>query len=193
MSHPTDKRSPANDADDADDMAAPGHEVDDQPVSAGCRYPGRTPEEETPMERLTNAIYGPFDRGRGGPGGWQILYHPELRLVRDEVMCPNLAGWRVERMPELPFDPYITLPPDWVGEVLSSWTKDYQRTTTMPMYAASGVRWAWLLDPAARALEVFTLAEGGQWGKPAVYRDAARVRAAPFDAIELDLSVLWPG
>jgi hypothetical protein len=191
MSHPTEKRSPADDAHDVDDMAEPAHEVDDGTEWAGCAHPGRTWKEESPVARLAQEIAGPFDRGRGGPGGWHILFEPELPLVREEIVCPDLAGWRVERMPELPLEGHITLPPDWVGEVLNRWTEDYKRTTKMLMYAASGVRWAWLLDPAARTLEVFTLADDGRWGKPAVYRDTARVRAAPFDAIELHLSVLW--
>lgn len=39
-------------------------------------------------------------------------------------------------------------------------------------------------------LEVFVL-EQGPWVNHATYRDDAIVRATPFDAIELDLSILW--
>jgi hypothetical protein len=61
----------------------------------------------------------------------------------------------------------------------------------MPLYAHNGVRWAWLIDPIARTLEAYVLGEGRRWKSPATYRDAARVRAVPFDALDLDLSPLW--
>src|SRR6476646_4505786 len=60
----------------------------------------------------------PFKRGRGGPGGWVILDEPELHLGED-VLVPDLAGWRRERMPELPRAAFFTLAPDWACEVLS--------------------------------------------------------------------------
>lgn len=48
-----------------------------------------------------------------------LLDQPELHFGRD-VLVPDLAGWRRERMPELPRVPYFELAPDWVCEVLSS-------------------------------------------------------------------------
>src|ERR1700677_5140132 len=51
---------------------------------------------------LGGELYGPFARGRnGGPGGWVILDEPELHLHED-VLVPDLTGWRRERMPETP-------------------------------------------------------------------------------------------
>jgi Uma2 family endonuclease len=61
----------------------------------------------------------------------------------------------------------------------------------MPLYAAHGVSWAWLVDPAARTLEAYVLEGGQRWSKPNVYEGPARVRAVPFDAVEIDLSALW--
>ena len=60
----------------------------------------------------------PFRRGRGGPGGWIFLDEPELHFGED-VVVPDLAGWRRSRMPELPDLPYLDLAPDWICEVLS--------------------------------------------------------------------------
>src|SRR5258706_14438944 len=57
-------------------------------------------------------IFGPFHRGRGGPGGWIILDEPELRLHGD-VLVPDLAGWRRERVPQLPDVAAFALAPDW--------------------------------------------------------------------------------
>ncbi len=68
--------------------------------------------------RLGMEVGNSFDRGQGGPGGWIILDEPELHLGRD-VLVPDLASWRRERMPELPDTAAFELAPDWVCEVLS--------------------------------------------------------------------------
>jgi Uma2 family endonuclease len=61
----------------------------------------------------------------------------------------------------------------------------------MSVYARAGVRCAWLVDPIAKTLEVYRLNLRARWSKPTIHRGAARVRVAPFDAIELDLEALW--
>ena len=131
----------------------------------------------------------PFKRGRGGPGGWNILFEPELHLGAN-VLVPDLAGWRRERMPELPATPAIELAPDWVCEVLSPSTAAIDRAVKLPIYARTGVVHAWLVDPLARTLEVLGL-DAGSWRILATWRDDAKVRAVPFDAIELELAILW--
>jgi Uma2 family endonuclease len=140
-------------------------------------------------------LVGPFQRGRGGPGGWIILDEPEIHFAHPthseiEALVPDLAGWRRERMPELPDAAFMTLAPDWVCEVLSPSTRMHDRERKMQVYERHQVRWAWLVDPIERTLEVFTLA-GGRWSEAQVYRGAECVRAVPFDAIELDLALLW--
>jgi Uma2 family endonuclease len=147
--------------------------------------------------RLGAKLSSPFDLGDGGPGGWLILDEPELhfpdpRSAADvEVLVPDIAGWRRERMPELPETAYSSLAPDWICEVLSPSTATFDRDAKMPVYAREGVRHAWLVDPIARTLEVFTLGPARQWLPAVTHRDAARVRAEPFDAIELALELLW--
>ncbi|MEP6862663.1 MAG: Uma2 family endonuclease [Deltaproteobacteria bacterium] len=132
----------------------------------------------------------PFRRGRGGPGGWILLDEPELHLGAD-VSVPDLAGWRRERMPVLTTDePYFTISPDWVCEVLSPGTARLDRTAKLPLYARAEVRHAWLIDPLLRTLEVFRL-ESGRWSIIATHADDAKVRAEPFDALELELGLLW--
>ena len=152
----------------------------------------------TASSALGIEIGGPFQRGRGGPGGWRILDEPELHFPDPsapgeiEALVPDLAGWRRERMPEPPEEAYFTLAPDWVCEVLSKSTEDVDRDDKMPIYAREGVRHAWLVDPIARTLEGFVL-EGRGWVESGTWRDSDRVRVPPFEAIELDLSVLWAG
>jgi len=139
--------------------------------------------------RLGMELGGPFDRGKGGPGGWIILDEPELHLHGD-VLVPDVAGWRRERMPEMPHATAFELPPDWVCEILSPSTQGIDRVEKMTIYAREGVAWAWLVDPLAKTLEVFHLGSG-KWIAQASFRGDASVRAEPFDAIMLELSALW--
>jgi len=118
-----------------------------------------------------------------------ILDEPEAHLG-DDILVPDLAGWRRERMPFLPDAAFLTLPPDWTCEVLSKSTEKTDRTEKMPAYAASGVQHAWLVDPRRRTLEAYRLRKGA-WTLIATYRDSDRARIEPFHAIELDLGVLW--
>jgi Uma2 family endonuclease len=134
-------------------------------------------------------LHGPFDRGRGGPGGWIILYEPELHLHGD-VLVPDLAGWRRERMPEMPDCSASELAPDWLCEVLSQSTAGTDRVRKMPVYAREGVRHVWLVDPSAQTLEAYRL-EDARWVQVGAWMGDARVRAEPFEAFELELAALW--
>ncbi len=134
---------------------------------------------------------GPFDRGRGGPGGWVFLDEPELHLGSEpDIIVPDLAAWRRERLPAVPAKAFLTLAPDWLCEVLSPRTAKIDRTDKMSIYGREGVRHVWLLDPIERTLEIYRHAEKG-WLRVAIHRDDEVVRAEPFDAIELALSGLW--
>ncbi len=138
---------------------------------------------------LGMGIGGPFDMGIGGPGGWLILDEPELHLGED-VLVPDLAGWRRERLPALPDVAAMTLAPDWACEVLSPGTSRRDRGLKMPIYAREGVKHLWLVDPKAHTLEVFRLTPEG-WLLLVVHTGHTKVRAEPFDAVELDIGLLW--
>jgi Uma2 family endonuclease len=131
----------------------------------------------------------PFQRGRGGPGGWLFLFEPELHLA-GEILVPDLGGWRRERLPKVPDAPAVTLAPDCVCEILSPSTERLDRARKLPAYARHGVGHAWLINPQARTLEVYRR-EGERWVLIATHADDATFRAEPFDAIELDLLRLW--
>jgi Uma2 family endonuclease len=132
----------------------------------------------------------PFHQGKGGPGGWIVLDEPELHLGQD-ILVPDLSGWRRERMPVLTRDePYFTLAPDWVCEVLSPRTATLDRASKLPIYAREKVGHVWLVDPERRSLEVMRR-EGDKWLLVGVWHDDARVRAEPFEAVELELTGLW--
>jgi Uma2 family endonuclease len=141
------------------------------------------------VSSLEGELHGPFNRGRGGPGGWIVLVEPELHLHGD-VLVPDVAGWRRERMPELPDAAASELPPDWLCEVLSPSTAGTDRAAKMPIYARERVGHVWLVDPVAQTLEAYRL-EGGRWLQLGAWTGDARVRAEPFESFELELAVLW--
>ncbi|WP_434040767.1 MULTISPECIES: Uma2 family endonuclease [Sorangium] len=181
----------------ADLEAVPPNKVAELIRGALHVFPRPAPRHARAASSLGIELGGPFDHGKNGPGGWWILDEPEIHFPdptspRDvEVLVPDIAGWRRERMPELPETAYFPLAPDWICEVLSPSTEQVDRKEKMPIYAREGVQHAWLLDPIQRTLEVFSLAPGRGWTPIATHRDAARVRAAPFEAIEIELRVLW--
>ena len=138
--------------------------------------------------QLTGELHG-FGSRRGGPGGWVLLDEPELHLG-DDIVVPDLAAWRRERLPQVPDEPYFTLAPDWVCEVLSPSTEAIDRADKLPIYAEHHVSNVWLLDPEPETLEVFRL-DGKTYRLLHTAKGGDRVRAEPFGAIELDLSILW--
>src|SRR5207248_4244179 len=89
-------------------------------------------------------IRGAYQRGRGGPGGWWIIPEPELHL-RNDVLIPDIAGWRVDRMPTLPDTAWFELSPDWICEVLSPSTARIDRSKKLRIYAREGVSFAWFV------------------------------------------------
>jgi len=136
-------------------------------------------------------IHGAFQRGRGGPGGWWIIDEPEIHFVRDtEVLVPDIAGWRRERMPRMPQDQRFEVAPDWVCEILSPSTARKDRVIKMPVYARFGVAYLWLVDPLARTLETFAL-DAGRWVVTGQFKDEDIVAIPPFEALSLELATLW--
>jgi hypothetical protein len=149
-----------------------------------------------------------------------ILAEPEFHLSND-LLVPDLAGWRRERMPRLPDTAYFSLAPDWVCEILSPSTGMLDRTRKLRVYAREGVRHVWLVDPAQRTIEVLALDASGAVGHGARSRAGADgaalrrpgadgaapsrgrwvvvdtfgvnqlARIEPFDAVELELGLLW--
>ncbi|HTN87196.1 MAG TPA: Uma2 family endonuclease, partial [Sorangium sp.] len=180
MGHPAEKRRHAT---YADLEAVPPNKVAELVRGTLHVFPRPAPRHANAASSLGADLHGAFQRGRGGPGGWWILDEPELHFPDPDApgeidaLVPDLAGWRRERMPELPETAYFPLAPDWICEVLSASTEGVDRDEKMPVYAREGVRHAWLVDPIARTLEVYALDADGRWGPAVVHREAARVRA----------------
>lgn len=148
----------------------------------------------TVAARLAGLLIPPFDFGDGGPGGWWLIGEPEVHWgprADQQVTVPDLAGWRRERMPEIPTDHRFRVVPDWICEIASPSTVRLDRYVKMPLYAEHGVGHLWMIDVEARVLEVFRL-ENGRWLLLAIYSGEQSINAEPFEAIDFRLERLWP-
>ncbi|MDE0148239.1 MAG: Uma2 family endonuclease [Rhodospirillaceae bacterium] len=173
-----------------DVIDAPAHMVAEVVEGALYTHPRPAPPHALASSSLGGELSSPFQKGRGGPGGWWIIDEPELHLGED-ILVPDIAGWRRERMPDFPDTAFFTLAPDWVCEVLSPSTRDLDRHGKRPVYAREGVAHLWFIDPVARDLEAFELRDG-EWVLIATARNDDPVSIPPFEAISFPLDALWP-
>jgi Uma2 family endonuclease len=152
-----------------------------------------SPRPTGPHTNASSALgfaLGPtFQWGQGGPGGWWIFDEPELHLGRN-VLVPDLAGWRRERMPEYPKSHIFSIVPDWICEVTSPSSGRLDRLKKMPVYARGDVEYAWIVDPEQQTIEAFQR-DGDRWTLLNTYGEDAIVRIEPFDAIEINLTLIW--
>ena len=135
------------------------------------------------------AGFGGEPGGAGVPGGWWILDEPELHFGQN-VLVPDLAGWRRERMPTVPDVAGFQLAPDWVCEVISPSTGEIDRGRKMRVYARERVGHLWIVDPILRTLEVYRL-EDGRWVVASTHAGTEQIRAEPFEAVPLDMRRWW--
>ena len=172
-----------------DVLDAPAHRVAEIVEGVLHTHPRPAMPHALASSVLGRRIGNPYHDGIGGPGGWWIIDEPELHLGED-VLVPDLAGWRRDRMPDYPETAYVALAPDWVCEVLSASTRRLDLHGKRPIYAREGVAHLWLVDPADRALEEFELHDG-RWVLIASAKDDEPVCIRPFDAITFSLDDLW--
>ena len=173
-----------------DVLDAPPHKVAEVIAGTLHTHPRPAARHVWASSRLGGRLDGPFNPGVGGPGGWWIVFEPELHLGED-IVVPDLAGWRRETMPEYPDAAYFTIAPDWISEVLSPSTRRLDKGEKRDLYAREGVRQLWFVDPDARTLEAFEL-QKGRWLLLATLAGDAPVSLPPFDAITFPLDALWP-
>ena len=95
-----------------------------------------------------------------GGTGWWIELEPEIHFPIGRLAVPDLAGWRIDRVPQLPDDNPIAILPDWCCEVLSHSTARDDKKLKLPLYATAGVQWSWLVDPVLRLVEVYEAVGG---------------------------------
>ena len=139
--------------------------------------------------------FGGRSGGPRAPGGWRILFEPELHftdaMARLAVVVPDVAGWRLERMPVSPDVAFIELAPDWLCEVVSPGTARVDRMRKVPLYAEQGVPWVWLVDPQAETVEVLQLRDGAYSLVQTAEGNDKKAKLRPFDAVGFDLRRWW--
>lgn len=182
--------APARKASYRDVLDAPPHMVAEVVEGALHMQPRPASRHALAGLSLGDELVSPFQKGRGGPGGWWIVVEPELHFGED-IVVPDLAGWRRERMPDYPDVPYFTLAPDWVCEILSPSTRKFDLEEKRPVYARESVGHLWFVDPGLRTLEAFALGDG-TWAPAGAARDDGPVSFPPFEAVSFPLDALWP-
>lgn len=153
--------------------------------------PSPTPEHQASLGLIFADLAGPFQRGRGGPGGWWILPDVDVAFGPHDVLRPDLAGWRRERVPEFPRERPISARPDWVCEILSPATAARDRGQKRDVYRTSAVPWYWLIDVANRTITVLRLTSEG-FVDHQTAGDEGSAGLPPFEAVPLDLAAVFP-
>lgn len=138
---------------------------------------------------LGGELIPPYRLGKGGPGGWIILVEPEIAFG-DNIIVPDLAGWKKERFPVEEDHNWISVVPDWVCEIVSPSTASIDRVRKMGLYAIHRVHYYWIIDPISKTLEVFEN-ENSRWVVIGSFEGNDKVKVLPFHEIEIDLSSLW--
>jgi Uma2 family endonuclease len=142
--------------------------------------------------RVTTRISGAYDRRPGGrwPGGWRFATEAEIQLEEHHVYRPDVCGWRRDRMAALPRETPIMVRPDWVCEILSPSNSRNDLVKKMRTYQRCQVPHYWVVDPHQETLTVHRWMPDGYLLVLAAERPD-RVKAEPFDAIELSVAVLF--
>lgn len=173
----------------ADLEAVPAHLVAEIIDGALETHPRPRPRHAIAAAGLAGELTPPFRHGRGGPGGWIFMIEPELHFGR-QVVVPDLAGWRRERLPVEPDTAFVETPPDWVCEILSPSTARLDRGPKRRIYAEADVAHLWLLDPTDGVLEAFVLT-GGRWLLAGTVQRGEDVALPPFEAAPFALDDLF--
>ncbi len=139
---------------------------------------------------VTSLLRGPFHRkpGGAGPGGWWILTEVDVQ-VGDDVVRPDVAGWRRERVPALPTERPIGTRPDWICEIVSPSHRANDTVVKLRSYHLAAIAHYWLLDPVSGTLTVLRYGSAGYVQVLAAQRHEV-VRAEPFEQLEVRVGVL---
>ena len=133
---------------------------------------------------------GPYQLGVGGPGGWIFVDEPELHLG-DDIVVPDIAGWRVERVTEPAEQAHFEVPPDWVCELMSPRTEAHDRGEKRRIYASNGVAHLWYFDPRVPLMEIFER-QDMNWLLLDTIKEDGEINAPPFPELTFALDLLMP-
>lgn len=154
--------------------------------------PAPLPRHSKVQGAIRRFIGGPFDddHGCGGPGGWWIFFEVDVRFGPHDIVRPDVAGFRRERLERPGSVRPIEVTPDWICEVVSPSSAARDRTLKRNLYARHHVPYYWIVDPESRTLEALEL-EGGRWVELGAWDDTATVAIDPFSAVPLEVGRLF--
>ncbi len=174
----------------ADIEALPPHVVGEIIYGALYTQPRAAFVHNAAANSLSAEVTGPYQKGKGGPGGWVFATEQEVQFG-EHLLVPDIAGWKRERLAAPPRENWVTIRPDWVCEVVSPSTVLRDRHFKRDIYAAFAVPHYWMVDPRTRSLEVYELSQG-KWTLFGTYSGSMDVSAPPFNALSFTLETLWP-
>lgn len=153
--------------------------------------PSPVPAHQLAVGAVHYELLGPFSKGKGGPGGWWFVLDVDVSFGRHDVYRPDISGWRRDRVADFPRERPVGVIPDWICEGLSPGTAAIDQGAKRATYHRTGVPWYWILDPHHRTLTILERGERGYTVERTV-GDRGPARLPPFDAVELELSDLFP-
>jgi len=153
--------------------------------------PSPTPAHQSTLGEIYAELRGPFQRGRGGPGGWWLIQDVDVEFGPHDICRPDISGWRKERIPEFPAERPVRHLPDWVCEGLSPRTALHDQGEKRALYQRTGIPWYWLVEPLNRTLTVLRLVREG-YVVEQVVGDTGSAALHPFDDVEIDLASIFP-
>jgi Uma2 family endonuclease len=141
---------------------------------------------------VVSSIRPAFQRreGGGGPGGWWIMTEVEVLFETDDVVRPDVVGWRRTRCPERPTGFPVRIRPDWICEVISPQRANDDTVKKLRLYHRIGIPNYWLVDTRDSTLTVMRWNELGYITVMRAERGET-IRAEPFEAIELFVGTLF--
>lgn len=142
-------------------------------------------------QNVETEVSADLRRSGGGPGGWLIVPEVEVRFPTDELVVPDLSGWRRERIAGRESESPALVRADWVCEILSDSTRLKDLGPKRDLYARQGVPHLWVIDPLAHILEAFAL-ERARWVLLGMWSEAqVAVGIEPFPDGRFELARWW--
>ncbi|HXU24298.1 MAG TPA: Uma2 family endonuclease [Tepidiformaceae bacterium] len=143
---------------------------------------GRLYVSPSPIDRhqdIVGELYIELSGYRREHGGYVILSPFDCWLADWTVVQPD-TGYVIAARRQL-VDRYMHGAPDLVVEVLSPGTRRFDRQKKLQTYGVNGVREAWLVDPDAETVTVFT-GNGSEWTRE---RSVLFGEAIPSDIVDI--------
>lgn len=131
-------------------------------------------------QRITGHLYVCLYEFATDRGGEVILSPTDCQLDDRTVVQPDLGYISAERLAILT-EKRVEGAPDLVIEVLSPGTRRFDRQKKLAVYARNGVHEAWLVDPDAETVTVFT-GTGNEWTRE---RSVLFGENIPSDIVEI--------